>query len=155
MNISILLGLLLAQAPVAPGPEHFFVGRTESTGTVSIILSGRHTVRDRSIGRIERGNTLILDQIVEEEGKPVRRRSWRLVRTADNRITGTISDARGPVTGEVRGNVIRLRYQSVEGPSVEQRITLDSAGRLALNHMTFRRLGIILATVDSLIRKVD
>jgi hypothetical protein len=157
MPIAALLGFLLfAQAaPVGQGPERFFVGRTESRGTVSIALSGRHAIRDRSTGRIERGNTLVIDQQFEEEGKPARNRTWRLTRTADNRITGTISDARGPVTGDVTGNVIHLRYQSGEGPGVEQWITLDPNGRLARNRMVFRRLGITLATVESVSWRVE
>ena len=156
MPAPALLGLLLlAQAPAALGPEHFFVGRTESTGTVSVMLSGRHAVRDRSRGRIERGNVLILDQNVEEQGKPARSRTWRLVRTQGNRITGTISDARGPVTGEVRGNILHLRYRSAEGPNVEQWITLRAGGRTAHNRMVFTRFGMTVATVESVIRRVD
>jgi hypothetical protein len=156
MPVPALFGLLfLAQAPAAPGPEHFFVGRTESTGSVSVMMSGRHAVRDRSRGRIERGNILILEQNVEEQGKPARSRTWRLLRTPDNRITGTISDARGPVTGEVRGNVIHLRYQSQEGPGVDQWITLDPGRRTAHNRMVFRRFGVTVATVESVIRRVD
>ena len=154
MTMSALLGLLLALQAMQ-GPEHFFVGRTASTGTASVFMSGSHTVRDRSRGRIERGNVLILEQDVEEEGKPARHRTWRLVRSAGNRITGTISDARGPVTGEVTGNVIHLRYQSAEGPGVEQWITLRPGGRTAINRMVFRRLGVTLATVDSVIWRVD
>lgn len=153
---STLLGLLLAvQASATQGPEHFFVGRTASSGTASVFMSGSHTVRDRSRGRIEQGNILILEQDVEEEGKPVRHRTWRLVRGAGNRITGTISDARGPVTGDVSGNVIHLRYQSREGPGVEQWITLQPGGRTAQNRMVFRRLGITVATVYSVIWRVD
>ena len=153
---ALLSLLFLVQAPAAAqGPEHFFVGRTESTGSVSIALSGRHTVRDRSSGRIERGNVLVINQVVEEQGKPARSRTWSLARTADNRIVGTISDARGPVTGDVSGNVIHLRYQSAEGPSVEQWIALAPGGRFAQNRMVFRRFGVTLATVDSVIRRVD
>ncbi|HVQ08490.1 MAG TPA: DUF3833 family protein [Allosphingosinicella sp.] len=156
MLASALLGLLLlVQAPAALGPEHFFVGRTESAGTVHVMLSGRHAVRDRSRGRIERGNVLILDQVVEEQGKPARSRTWRLVRTNGNRITGTISDARGPVTGEVRGNLLHLRYRSAEGPNVEQWITLDAGRRTARNRMVFTRFGMTVATVESVIRRVD
>ena len=155
MSLLALLGfLLLAQAP-AMAPEQFFVGRTEGTGTVRMILSGRHGVRDHSRGRIDRGGALVLDTIVEEEGKPARRRSWRLVRSGPNRITGTISDARGPVTGEVAGNVLTLRYRLVEGPSVEQRITIHPGGRTAHNRMTFRRFGLTVATVEETIRRVD
>lgn len=155
MILSSLVGFLLMQAPVGQGPEQFFVGRTEGRGSVSIAFSGRHAVRDRSRGRIEHGNTLVLEQYLEEDGKPARNRIWRLTRTAGNRITGSISDARGPVTGEVSGNVIHLRYQSAEGPGVEQWITLDPGRRIARNRMVFRRIGIILATVDTVIWRVD
>ena len=103
---------------------------------------------------MERG-VLVIDQVVEEEGKPARRRSWRLVRSGRNRITGTISDARGEVAGEVAANVITLRYRLVEGPSVEQRITIHPNGRTASNRMTFRRFGLKVATVETQIRKVD
>lgn len=150
-----LLGLLLlAAAPVA-GPEHFFVGRTEGSGTVNIVLSGRHQVRDRSVGRIDAGGALILDQIVEEEGKPARTRRWRLARAGGNRITGTISDAKGPVTGDINGNVLHLKYRSAEGPSVEQWITLHPNRRTATNRMVFRKFGLKAATLKSTIRRMD
>lgn len=153
---ALLSLLFLVQAPAAAhGPEYFFVGRTESTGSVAVVMSGRHAVRDHSRGRIERGNILVVDQNVEEQGKPARNRTWRLMRTADNRITGTISDARGPVTGDVSGNVIHLRYQSAEGPNVEQWIALAPGGRTAQNRMVFRRFGVTLATVESVIRRLD
>ena len=155
MPASALLSfLLLAQAPVQ-GPEHFFVGRTTSTGTANILMSGTRNVRDRGRGRIERGNVLSLDQVVEEEGRPPRARTGRLVRSADNRVTGTITGVRGPVTGDVRGNVIHLRYQSSEGPAVEQWITVDPGRRTARNRMVYTRMGMPVATVETVIRKVD
>jgi hypothetical protein len=104
---------------------------------------------------MERGGALVLDHIVEEDGKPPRRRHWRLVRAGPNRFTGTISDASGPVTGEVAGNVLHLRYRSVEGPSVEQWITFHPGGRTAHNRMTFRRFGFSVATLEGTIRRVD
>jgi hypothetical protein len=151
----VLLLVAAAPPPAAPAAEQFFVGRTEGVGIVSVILSGRHGVRDRSHGRIEQGGILVLDQIVEEEGKPARRTSWRLGRSGGNRIRGSISDARGPVTGEVAGNVIHLRYLSGEGPNVEQQITLEPGGRTASNRMTFRRFGFTVATLESTIRRLD
>ena len=144
--------LLLAAAPAA-APEQFFVGRTEGTGVADVIMSGKHGVRVRSQGRME-GATLVLDQIVQEEGKPARRRVWRLVRTG-NRLSGTLSDARGPVTGDVAGNVFHIRYRSVEGPSVEQWITFQPGGRVANNRMVFRKFGMSVATVRETIRRVD
>ena len=152
--ISTLLGflLLLQAAPLAP--EHFFTGRTEGSGTVHVIMSGRHSVRDRSVGRVEHG-ALLLEQVVEEEGKPPRRRSWRLTRSGARGISGTISDARGPVTGEIAGNVLSLAYRSTEGPWVTQTITLQPGGRSASNTMRFSRFGVTVATVETVIRRVD
>lgn len=155
MLFQALLGLVLAAQAPPSALERFFVGRTEGTGTVRVVMSGTHGVRVHSRGRILRSGALILDQTIEEEGKPARSRTWRLVRSAANRITGTITDARGPVTGEVAGNVVTLRYQLAEGPSVEQIITLQRGGRTAHNRMTFRRFGLNVATVEETIRKVE
>jgi len=151
---SALLGLLLLQAS-GFAPEHFFVGRSEGEGVVHVMLVGRHNVRDHSRGHIDRGGALVLDQLVEEDGKPARRRSWRLVRVGRNGFAGTISDARGPVAGDLTGNVLHLRYRLVEGPSVEQWITLHPGGRTARNRMAFRRFGLNVATLEGTIRRVE
>ena len=151
----MFLSLLLFVQAAALTPEQFFVGRTEGSGTVSVILSGQHGVRDRSRGRMDRDGALVIDQRVEEEGKPARNRTWRLVRSGSNRITGTISDARGPVTGQLQGNVLHLRYSLAAGPSVEQWITFHPRGRTARNRMTFRRFGVEVATVEQRIRRLD
>jgi hypothetical protein len=160
-TLSVFFALLLAAAPAPapapalPGPEQFFVGHTQGVGTVRVIIAGAHGVRDRSHGRIEPNGALLLDQVVEEEGKPARRRVWRLVRVGANRFTGTISDARGPVTGDVSGNVLHLSYRSMEGPSVEQWITVHPGGRAAHNRMVFRRFGMTVATLEAVIRRAD
>ena len=155
MTLTTFIALLLAAAPSPTAPEAFFLGRTEGSGTVQMVLSGTHKVRDRSRGRMEKG-ALLLDQLVEEEGKPARRRSWRLVRGAGDRITGSISDARGPVTGEIKGNVLHLKYRVVEGnAAVEQWITLHPNGRTATNRMVFKKFGFKAATVNTTIRKLD
>lgn len=155
MAPSALLGLLLLVQAPGFAPEHFFVGRSEGEGIVHVMLAGRHGVRDHSRGHMDRGGALVLDQLVEEEGKPPRRRSWRLVRVGRNGFAGTISDARGPVTGELAGNVLHLRYRLAEGPSVEQWITLHAGGRTAHNRMTFRRFGLSVATLEGTIRRVE
>lgn len=154
MAASFLFGLLLlAQAP-GSALERFFIGRTEGAGTVNVIMSGRHAVNDRATGRME-GDTLVLDQIVREEGKPARRRVWRLTRSGGNAVSGTISDARGAVTGDVSGTTLHLRYRLTEGPSVEQWITLQPGGRTARNRMAFHRFGIGVANVETTIRRLD
>lgn len=155
MPLSVLLGLLLLQAPAAFAPEQFFVGRSEGQGVVHVMLAGRHGVRDHSRGHMDHAGALVLDQLVEEEGKPPRRRVWRLVRAGANRFAGTISDALGPVSGEVEGSTLHLRYRLAEGPSVEQWITFQPGGRIARNRMTFRRFGLSVATLEGTIRRLD
>jgi hypothetical protein len=153
MILSTFVGfLLLLQAPGA-GLEQFFVGRTQGSGTVQVVMSGRHGVSDRGRGWMERG-TLVLQQVVEEQGRPARSRTWRLTR-AGNRIGGSISDARGPVEGEVNGNVVHLRYRSAEGPTVEQWLTFHPGGRTAGNRMIFRRFGLEVARLEGTIRRLD
>ena len=155
MVLSPLLALLLLVQAGGFAPEQFFVGRTEGVSTVNVMLSGRHQVRDRGRGRMAADGALLLHQVVEEEGKPARARNWRIARAGPNRFTGTISDARGPLTGEVVGNVLHLRYRSADGPSVEQWITMLPGGRTARNRMTFRRFGVTVATLEGTIRRVD
>ncbi|HET9427055.1 MAG TPA: DUF3833 family protein [Allosphingosinicella sp.] len=155
MILSTLLGFVLLAQAAAVSPEQFFVGRTQGEGTVRVMLSGSHSVRVQSRGRMDRSGALILDQRVQEEGKPARNRSWRLIRSGPNRLTGTLTDARGPVTGELNGNVLHVRYRSNEGPSVEQWITFQPDGRTARNRMTFRRFGLTVATVEEVIRRAD
>jgi len=156
LSLIVTLALLLfAPSTTGSAIESFFVGATEGAGHVHVLLSGRHSMRDHGRGRIDGEGALVLDQIVEEQGKPARRRTWRLVRTGGNRITGTISDARGMVAGELTGTSLHLRYKMKEGPSVEQWITLRPGGRTASNRMIFRRFGLKVATVESEIRKLE
>ena len=148
--------LLLAAAPAPTAPEHFFLGRTEGAGTAQLTIGGSRKVRDVSRGRLDKSGALILDQIVYEEGKPPRRRSWRLVRAGPNRLSGTISDVIGPVTGDIRGNVLHLKYRTREEKAqVEQWVTLHPGGRTASNRMTFKKFGFKVATLNSSIRKLD
>ena len=91
-----------------------------------------------------------------EPGKPARRRSWRLARSGPNRVSGTISDAIGPVAGDIRGNVLHLKYRAREASAqVEQWITLHPGGRTASNRMVFKKFGFKAATLNSTIRKLD
>ena len=154
--MSFILAALLSASPAPTAPEHFFLGRTEGSGTVQMIMAGSHKVRDVSRGRLDKSGALILDQVIYEEGKPARRRTFRMVRSGPNRISGTISDANGPVTGDIRGNVLHIKYQTrAEKAQVEQWITLHPGGRTASNRMVFRKFGFKAATLNSTIRKLD
>jgi hypothetical protein len=156
LSFSIFLAfLILAPAQSGSALERFFIGETAGAGKVKMIMSGGHAMRDRSRGRLDPSGALLLDQVVEEEGKPARRRSWRLARSGPNGIIGTISDVRGPVKGQLSGDTLHLRYRLAAGPSVEQWITLQPGGRTATNRMTFHRFGLKVATVESVIRKLE
>ena len=121
-----------------------------------MVMAGTHKVRDVSSGRLDKSGALILEQMVYEDGKPARRRSWRLVRSGPTRVSGTISDAVGPVTGDIRGNVLHLKYQAREASAnVEQWITFHPGGRTAANRMVFKKFGFKAATVTTTIRKLD
>jgi hypothetical protein len=144
---------LAAATPVFDA-EKFFVGKTEGRGVVKSALASRASVHDISVGRIEQG-VLILEQKVQRQGKPVEQRRWRMRKLGPGKYTGTISDAEGPVQGEVSGNCIRMRYKMKKGGvQVEQFLYLQPDGRSAINHMTFRKFGIPVATVEETIRKI-
>lgn len=133
----------------------FFEGRTEGQGTIKVALGATRTLKVRSRGRIEPDGTLVLVQNVEEAGKPGRTRTWRIRETAPNRFAGTLSDASGPVRGQVQGNRLHLAYRIKGGLDADQWLTLGAGGRSAENAMTVRKFGIVVAKVRETIRKVD
>ena len=135
-------------------PLEFFEGRTESAGTIKIML--KKSMRTRSIGqgRIERDGTLILVQKVEDEGKPVRERRWRIRKAGPGKFTGTMSDANGPVTIDEIGGRYRFRFKMKGNLSVEQWVSPDSSGKSARNTMTIKKLGVKVASGVGTIRKL-
>ena len=133
--------------------EHFFSGRTEGRGTVRILLSGTSQINSQGRGRVLPDGTLVLEHVVRQQGEPERRRTWRMRRVSTGRYTGTISDARGPVTAEIQGNRFHVTYRTQEGHNVDQWITFNGDGRTATNRMTFTRLGITIARVEERITR--
>ena len=160
-NLLLAFPLLLAASapPAAGGPVFpvmkFFEGRTEGQGTIKVALGATRTLNVRSRGRIEPDGTLVLVQNVEEAGKPARTRTWRIRETAPNRFAGTLSDASGPVRGQVRGNRLHLAYRIKGGLDADQWLTLGSGGRSADNRMTVRKFGLVVAKVRETIHKLD
>jgi uncharacterized protein DUF3833 len=135
--------------------EDFFAGRTEGNGIVKGALTRQTALKVRGAGHIERDGTLVLDQRIERQGSRPEQRQWRIRKLGPNRYAGTLSDAHGPVMGEVRGNCLHLRYRLAKGNmAAEQFIYLQPDGRTALNRMTVRKLGITVARIEETIRKV-
>ena len=136
-------------------PERFFVGGTEGEGTLTVITRRPHAIHVTGTGHIAPDGTLVLAQTVNESGRPRRQRQWSIRQVSPGRYAGMLSDAAGPVTGEVDGNLMRLRFRMAGGLAAEQRLTLQPDGRTVLNRMTVRKLGIVVAVLNETIRKVD
>lgn len=149
-----LLALTAADARAAEpafDPVSFFSGTTVGEGKLKKALSAAEASHVVSHGRVEADGTLVLEQTVAIGKEPMRRREWRLRRSAPGRYTGTITDAAGPVKAQVDGPVLSIAYRTKDKLSVEQEITLAPGGQSARNVMKIRRFGITFATLDETI----
>jgi len=149
----MLTAFLLAAATF--NPLGFFTGHTSGDGRLKVVLRRGVPVSVSGSGRVESDGTLVLDQTVLEGTKPARTRRWRLQRTAPGRYEGTLTDARGPVVGEVNGRRLYLRFTSTSGFRVRQWLTLSADGRSADNLLKASRLGVTVATLRERIRRID
>ena len=150
----MLMAILLAGAAADFDPFRFFIGRTRGEAQLKVILRARVPVVVRGTGHVD-GDTLVLDQVVQEGGKPPRTRQWRLRLITAGRYEGTLSDARGPVRGEFDGARLHLAFTTDKGFKVQQWLTLAPDGRSAANILEARKFGIKVATLQERITKVD
>ncbi|CAM3102396.1 hypothetical protein SPAN111604_03735 [Sphingomonas antarctica] len=80
-------------------------------------------------------------------------RHWDLRPTSPTTLVGSLSpDAVGPVSGTMSNDVLRIAYIMKGGLSVAQTLKLLPNGVLA-NHMSIKKLGMTVATVDERITK--
>lgn len=150
-----MLALLLAAATPAFDPLRFFAGATEGRGRLAIVFHRARGVRVHGAGRVEPDGTLVLDQRVEQEGRPATTRAWRIRAVAPGRYAGTLTDATGPVTGEADGPRLHLRFRAAHGIRVDQWLLLAPDGRSAQNRLTARKFGLVVARLDERISRVD
>jgi hypothetical protein len=150
----------------APAPElaaprplfragQFFSGRTEGRGTLKVVFKDAQQVRVEGVGRAEPGGTLVLDQVVWRGSLKPQKRQWRIRPVGQGRYEGTLTDATGPVRGEVKGNLFHVRYPMKGGVNAEQWIYLQPDGRTALNQMKITKLGVTVGRLEETIRKLD
>jgi hypothetical protein len=142
-------------ASVRDDPIRFFEGRTESIGTVKIAMKKPFRSRTVGKGEIMSDGSLNLVQRVEDEGHPARERRWRMRKVGNGRYTGTMSEAKGPVTVDELDGRYRFRFRMDSSVSVEQWLTPAADGRSAKSNTTFKKFGISVGKSDALIRKVD
>ena len=162
--VSGALALLLAACAGAPPAatnglppfvaERFFAGRLDGVGTLKIVLHAPSTTHVTSVGHVGSDGTLVLGQHIEQQGKPARDRHWRIRPIGDGRYIGTLTDASGPVTGEAVGNRLHLGFSMKNGMRVDQWLTLSPDGQVAQNHLIVRKLGVNVATLDEIIRRL-
>ena len=133
----------------------FFAGRTHGDATLKIIFKDPEPVRVEGNGRAAPDGTLVLDQVVRRGKRAPESRQWRFRPLGGNRYAGTLTDATGPVSGEVHGNMLHLRYPMKDSVSAEQWIYLQPDGRTALNRMRLTKLGLTVGRLDETIRKLD
>jgi Protein of unknown function (DUF3833) len=136
-------------------PLTFFAGRTESVGTVKIAMKKPFRSRAVGKGQIRQDGSLDLVQRVEDEGQQARERRWRMRKIGPGRYTGTMSEAKGPVTVEEVGDRYRFRFRMDGNIVVEQWLTPMPDGRSARSVVTIRKYGIRVGGSDAVIRKLD
>lgn len=139
----------------ASWPVRFFSGATEGTGELRILLSGAKPVQVQSRGGRREDGTLVLRQTIRMAGEKPSTREWRLVRVGRDRYAGTLSDAAGPVAGEVSGNRLSLRY-TMKGAlrlRIQQVLTLQPDGRTIANSLKATKFGLPIASLRETIRR--
>lgn len=160
MKLAAAALLLLGGSAMAdPDPKldmtGFFTGRTHADNIIKIALHGPHRLIVDSIGGRNKQGEFILIDTVQEEGKPVRKRTWEMHPVGPDHFTGTLSDAIGPVDVAVSGKSATISYVMKDGHlKITQQLQLQANGTLA-NHVVAKKFGLKFAEVDGTIRKLD
>jgi hypothetical protein len=152
--VPVLVAVPLAAADTIESPMKFFEGRTDSSGTLKVMLSGTRRSTSIGHGRIHADGSLSLVQQVDEVGRPRRERRWTIRQVGPGRYSGTMSEATGPVSIEEVGGRYRLRLRMAGGLNVEQWLTPMSGGRAARSDIVVRKMGVTVARGEGVIRKV-
>lgn len=136
-------------------PVQFFTGRSHGEARLRVLFGGDRRVRVDSVGRLDGGRGLILEQLIREGAKPLRKRIWHMRRAGPNRFTGELTDAAGPVEIIVKGPRATIRYTMKNGLAVTQQLALQKDRRTLRNRLVVSKFGIPLARLDETIRKLD
>ncbi len=160
--LASLASACLARGPARPAPddapvfrpEAFFAGRTRGTGTLETRGHAPQAVRVEGEGSVEADGTFRLEQRITTGGDRAETRTWRLRRVDARAYTATLSDARGPVTAEVDGNRLHLRYE-IRRPAVvmEQWLYLQPGATTVRNVATVTVLGVPWARLSESITR--
>ena len=165
MRLAILFPLALAACsasdPTTPAagsrtldPVAYFTGQLEGRATLNKLIGDSETILVHSTGRGDGKGGVLLDQRIEEQGKPARTRHWHLVHAGPGRLTGTLTDASGPVEASYGNGRLDIAYPMKGGLKASQVLILRADGKTLDNRLTVTKLGIQLAVLDEVITKV-
>jgi hypothetical protein len=133
----------------------FFTGTLHGDGTLKVLTKSPRHVTVESRGHVDPDGTLVLDQHVVGDGDAPRDRVWHIRETAPGRYAGTLSDAAGPITGDVTGNRLHLAFPMKGGLKAQQWLDLSPDGRAADNLMKVTKFGVTVATLHEKIAHTD
>ena len=134
-------------------PITFFSGVTDSTGTLKQAFSAAKATHVTGFGAMRGNGVFVLDQTMIVTGAAAKNRQWQLHQISPGHFGGTISDAKGPVTIDVTGNRLLIRYTMNNGLKVESVLTIEQGGRTGRNLSTVRKWGMSVATLNETISK--
>ena len=144
-----------AEAAPLADPLRFFEGRTESVGVMKMVMKKPYRVRSISQGKINGDGSLHLVQQVRDEGQPPKQRVWRIRKVGPGKFSGTMNEAKGPVTIEQVGDGYRFRFKMAGNLSVEQWLIPEPDGKSGSSKLTVRKYGMKVASSEATIRKVS
>jgi Protein of unknown function (DUF3833) len=157
---AVVVALICAgsNAAAAPQPSFdpvtFFSGATESSGSLKAAFSSAKATHMTGFGAMRGSGEFVLDQTMTIAGdKKAQTRQWHLHQIAPGHFGGTISDGKGPVTIDVAGNRLLIRYTMLNGMKVESVLTIDPGGRTGHNVSTVRKWGMSVANLSETITK--
>lgn len=125
-----------------------------SDSMMKILLKAPIAARSVGEGRIGSDGSLILVQQVIHDGKPQKKRHWRVRRAGDGAFTASMNEAIGPVAIERVGDAYRFRFRMKGQLSVDQWVRPLPGGTAARSTMKVKKLGVTVATSDGTIRKI-
>lgn len=146
------LASVRATAPVFD-PIVFFAGHTKGRGSLAVAMRHRKQTLVDGHGIVTPDGIDLIQDVRLGDDKPTHR-IWHLRRIANGHYTGTLSDARGPVTGKVDGNCFHLRFAMKGGLHAQQWLYLGPGGQTARNRMVVTKFGLPVASLDETIVRI-